>query len=169
MILETARLVLREMVEEDAKNMFELNADPEVIQYTGNVAFKDVEEAREFLLNYTHYKEYGFGRWAMINKEDQAFIGWCGLKYIPEVDEIDIGYRLFKKYWNQAYATEAAKACLEYGFNVLNINTIVGRARAENIASIKVLEKIGLVFKDKYDIDGFPGLIYSLDKKNEMI
>lgn len=168
MILETPRLVLREMVVEDANDMFELNADTEVIQYTGNVAFKDVKEAQEFLRNYTHYIEYGFGRWAMIRKEDQAFIGWCGLKYIPEVDEIDIGYRLFKKYWNQAYATEAAKACLEYGFNVLKINTIVGRARAENKASIKVLEKIGLVFKAKYDIDGFPGVIYSLDKNNEL-
>jgi len=149
----------------DAENAYILNADPEVVRYTGDDPFKSVEDAREFLGNYRHYEKYGYGRWAVINKEDQAYLGWCGLKYTPELDEYDIGYRLIKKYWDKGYATEAAKACIAYGFDKLGMTTIVGRARLENKASIKVLENIGLEYYKDFDMEGFPGVIYRIEKK----
>ncbi len=164
MILETPRLILREMTILDAENAYLLNADPEVIQYTGDEAFESIKQARVFLSNYTHYEQYGFGRWAVINKADFSYLGFCGLKYTPELDEYDIGYRLIKKYWGNGYATESAKACIDYGFNSLNMTTIVGRARYENKASIRVLEKIGLQYYGDFDMDGFPGVIYRIDK-----
>ena len=143
-ITETERLILREFHEADAEDMFQLNADPDVIRYTHNLPFKSISEAREFILNYTHYKDYGLGRWAVINKSDNSWLGWCGLKYTPDIDEYDIGFRFFKKYWNKGYATESALASIDVGFNRLKIATITGRAMIRNTASIRVLEKIGL-------------------------
>jgi [ribosomal protein S5]-alanine N-acetyltransferase len=145
-ILETSRLLLREMHPDDAQQAYELNLDPEVVKYTGDVSFTSREEAKDFLIAYKSYQKYGFGRWAVILKSNQEFLGWCGLKYTPELDEFDIGFRFFKKHWNHGYASEAASACLEFGFTKFKMKTIVGRAMSENKASLKVLEKIGLVF-----------------------
>lgn len=161
MILTTQRLTLRQLTPEDAEHCYLLNADPEVIRYTGDDAFTDVEAARNFLEGYDHYEKYGFGRWAVIRKEDGAFLGWCGLKYTPETDEYDIGFRFFKKYWNQGYATEAALACLDYGFEKLGLKTIIGRAMKANTASVKVLDKIGMVYWKPMDFHGGEGVVYS--------
>lgn len=165
-IHETPRLYLREMTPDDAENAYLLNLDPEVLQYTGDDPFESVEEAREFLGNYESYKKYGFGRWAMILKETDEYLGWCGLKYTPELDEFDIGYRLMKKFWGFGYATEAAEACLELGFNQLGMKTIVGRAMPENEASVRVLEKIGLTYLENRMTDGKEEVIYIKYKGN---
>ncbi len=163
-ILETERLFLRELNPDDAQSFFDLNSDPEVIKFTGDKAFASVNEAHDFLNNYDHYKKYGFGRWAVINKNDTSFLGWCGLKYTPDKQENDIGFRFFKKYWNKGYATEAAKACLNMGFEKLSLECIVGRAMKENNASIKVLEKIGLKYWKENPCGGEAGVIYKLNK-----
>lgn len=161
-ILETERLYLREFSTEDAENMYLLNQDIEVIRYTGNVAFESVESARLFIENYDHYKEHKFGRWAVIKKQDNKFLGWCGLKYSEEIDEYDIGFRFFRKYWNMGYATESAKACIKLGFEKYCIPEIVGRAMNENTGSKRVLEKIGLTYFDDFKFDGEEGSIYKI-------
>ena len=166
-ILETDRLLLREFEIGDAESFYELNLNPNVIKYTGNSAFKDINDAKTFLENYSDYQRNGFGRWAVINKSTLQFIGWCGLKYDETLDETDIGFRFFEHFWNRGFATESAKACIDYGFEILNLKTIVGRAMKENTASIKVLEKIGLQYKKGFDFDGQEGVIYTI--KNKMI
>lgn len=165
-ILETPRIYLREMTPEDAENAYWLNLDPEVLQYTGDDPFESVEEAREFLEKYESYRTYGFGRWAMILKETGEYLGWCGLKYTPELDEFDIGYRLLKKFWGKGYATEAAEACLELGFNHFGMQTIVGRAMPENGASVRVLEKIGLTFFENRMTEGKEEVVYIKHKES---
>ncbi|WP_412984727.1 GNAT family N-acetyltransferase [Pontimicrobium sp. IMCC45349] len=162
-ILETERLYLRELTALDAKNFYMLNLDPEVMKYTGDVPFKSIDSAKQFLENYSDYKNNGVGRWVVILKSTQAFIGWCGIKYTSELDEYDIGYRFFKNHWHKGYATEAAKACIDLGFKTHNIKTIVGRAMTENKASIKVLEKIGLAHAKNFDFDGNDGVIYKMN------
>lgn len=164
-ILETDRLLLREFDVTDAESFYELNSNPKVIKYTGNSAFKNIVEAEAFLKNYSDYKKYGFGRWAVIHKSNQEFLGWCGLKYDKTIDETDIGFRFFEHFWNQGFATESAKACIDYGFAKLNLKTIVGRAMKENSACIKVLEKIGLQYVRDFDFNGHDGVIYSIENK----
>ncbi len=161
-ILESERLYLRELTLDDAENMYRLNNDVEVLKFTGDVPFSSVEAAKIFLKNYESYKRYGFGRWAVIKKSDEKFIGWCGLKYSPNTDEYDIGFRFLKKYWNKGFATESAKACVEFGFRKFEMKVIVGRAMKENICSIRVLEKIGLIYVKPFDFDGEEGLIYQI-------
>lgn len=142
--------------------MLELNSDPEVLKFTGDKAFSSLDEARIFLENYDQYSLYGFGRWAVIQKSTGNFIGWCGLKYSAMTDEVDIGFRFFKAAWNQGFATEAAQKCIELGFDSFGIKRIVGRAMADNIASVKVLEKLGLTFLKEFDFDGEEGVIYEI-------
>lgn len=164
-ITETERTYLREITKEDAENAYLLNLDPEVIKYTGDVSFESIEEARTFLEGYDHYKKYGFGRWAVIRKSDHRFLGWCGLKYSVDKNEFDIGFRFFKDCWNKGFATESAKACLELGFNTFNMQEIVGRAMKENLASINVLKKLGMKFKEFSDCGENEGVIYSITQK----
>jgi len=163
-ILETNRLILRELNPNDAKKNYDLNSNPNVIKYTGNSAFKNVEEAKEFLENYQDYRLNGYGRWAVIDKTTNKFIGWCGLKFSEIENETDIGFRFFEEEWNKGYATESAVACVKYGFENLKLKRIIGRAMKENIGSIKVLEKIGLKYEKDTEFDGKEAVIYKIEK-----
>ncbi len=166
MIVQTTnRLILREFKEEDAQSLFELNNDPDVLKFTGDKPFQNIQEAKRFIQKYDHYDNYGFGRWAVILKENNEFLGWCGLKYTPEKNEHDIGFRFLKHTWNQGFATEAAIACLDLGFYEFELTKIVGRAMKENQASIRVLEKTGLKFEKPFDFDGNEGLIYAIENQ----
>lgn len=160
-IPQTKRLSLQELTPQDAPQLYLLNLDPEVIRYTGDAPFGGVEEARAFLERYDHYQKHGFGRWAVVRRADGEFLGWCGLKYTEALDEVDIGFRFFRKHWGQGYATEAAEACLHLGHHRFHVPQIVGRAMAQNTASIRVLEKIGLKYAGPFDFDGMPGVIYN--------
>lgn len=154
------------MTPDDAEEAYLLNADPNVIQYTGDDAFESIEAAKQFLINYQSYRLYGFGRWAVIRKSDEVFLGWCGIKYSPEIDEYDIGYRFHQRYWNNGYAYESAAACLEFGFTQLNIQTIVGRVMKDNCASVRVLEKLNLKFVREEACGKQEGRIYQLHQSD---
>ena len=162
-ILETERLYLREMTPEDAENAYLLNLDPDVLKYTGDEPIKNIETARTFLENYDHFKKYGFGRWAVISKNENEFLGWCGLKYVEDHNEFDLGFRFFKRHWNKGYATEAAIVCLDLGFNRFKMPEIVGHAMKENIASIRVLEKCGMTYHKPFDFEGNEGVVYKIN------
>lgn len=163
-IIETKRTIMRYLTVDDAEDFYSLNLDSEVIKFTGDQPFENVQAARDFLSSYNQYEKYGVGRLAVIDKSTSKFIGWCGLKYSPEKDEYDIGFRFLRQYWNKGFATETAKKCLDFGFNALSLNRIVGRALKENSSSIKVLEKIGMHFKENIDFDGYDGVFYELQK-----
>ena len=158
-ITETNRLILREFNVSDAEDFFRLNSDPEVLKFTGDLPFPSTVDAKKFLENYSDYHEKGFGRWAVIAKESNRFLGWCGLK-LNEENLIDLGFRFFQNEWRNGYATESANASLEYGFNHLNINEIIGRASLDNIASIKVLEKLHMNFWKNGQCKGIENSVY---------
>ena len=160
--IETERTIMRRLSKEDAIDFFNLNLDKEVLKYTGDQPFENILTSIDFLTNYDQYEKYGVGRLAVIDKATLKFIGWCGLRYSREKNEYDIGFRFFKNSWNKGFATETAKKCLEYGFDELKIDRIVGRAMKENIGSIKVLEKIGMKFKENFDFEGQCGVLYEL-------
>jgi ribosomal-protein-alanine N-acetyltransferase len=147
--IETERLIIREIIPEDIDGMFELESDPQVHQYLGNQPIKTREESPgriDFIRQ--QYIDHGIGRWAMIEKETNSFIGWTGFKFINEtvnghINYYDLGYRMIPKYWGKGYATEAAIACLDYGTNQLKLNPIYGIADDGNSGSKNVLVKAG--------------------------
>ena len=160
-IFETDRLILRRFTEADAGLLLYLNSDPEVLKYLHEPLLEDEEHSLKILrtIILPQY-EKNLGRWAVHTKEGNAFIGWCGLKHRPELDEIDLGYRFIKTAWGKGFATEAASHTLEHGFKALQLPVITGRAHIENIGSIRVLEKIGMEFIGEGIVDDCPVRTY---------
>jgi len=165
-ILQTPRLLLRRKVLEDAPFLLELNSDPEVIKYTGDGAFKNLEEA-EGIVRYviSQYEKNGYGRWLVSLKETDEPIGWCGLKYHDDSGDTDLGYRFLQKHWGKGYATEAGRACLDYGFGPLGLKRIIGRTATDNLASIQVLKKLGMTFLKEEYLHDSPAYIYHIIKE----
>jgi RimJ/RimL family protein N-acetyltransferase len=163
-VLETERLLLREFLPEDAENFFLLNSDPEVIKYTGDKPFNNIEEAAELVANYDQYEKYKRGRLTVILKSTNEFLGWCGLKYHKEEDLTDIGYRFKKSAWNKGYATESGLASLKYGFDVLALDEIVGHAMHNNLASIRVFEKLNMKYVKDIVCEGHPSVLYKITR-----
>ena len=147
MIIETERLILREMVIDDAPDMLRLHSNHEVKKYTGEPVVESIEELEKAIrTRINDYEKYGYGRWATVLKNGMQFVGWAGLAYLPEFDEIDLGYRFLPEYWGSGLATEASDAILNYGFDKLKLKKIIAIAMKENKASIRVMEKVGMQF-----------------------
>lgn len=156
-IFETPRLILRQFTVDDASLIFLLNSNAEIVKYVHEPVLQTKAQAKNVLTNIIlpQYKNK-LGRWAVHTKSNMDFIGWCGLKLFPKTNEFDLGFRLLQSAWGMGYATEAAQNSLLYGFNTLNIKIITGSAHISNIASIKVLEKIGMNFLRTEVVDGYP-------------
>jgi RimJ/RimL family protein N-acetyltransferase len=165
LMLETDRLFLRPQTYDDIPNLIVLNSDPEVVRYTGEGALANAQEARvqfeERIM--TQWQKYKMGRFSVALK-DGTFLGWCGLKYHLETDEVDLGYRFMKKFWGKGYATEASRASLIYGFETLKIERIIAKAMPDNKNSIKVLLKLGMTFRGYHHdpTDPHPFILYDL-------
>ena len=148
-ITETKRLILREVEQGDSKAIFELFNEPEVMKYFSNTP-RSIEEAHERIQReINRYTEHGFGLWATVLKDTGKVIGQCGLlaQIVDEVKETEIGYTLARKYRGQGFATEAAKAIKNYGFNKLKFNRLISIIDPKNIASQKVALRTGLAFE----------------------
>jgi [ribosomal protein S5]-alanine N-acetyltransferase len=156
-VFETPRLILRRFTAADTGLLLQLNSNPEVLKYLHEPLLETEEQALQVLQNIIlpQYKN-NLGRWAIHLKSTNEFIGWCGLKYRPELEEIDLGYRLMQQYWGKGYAFEAAKHTIDYGFNQLHLKTITGRAHIENAGSLRILEKAGLQFIKEEVVDDCP-------------
>ena len=162
-IFRTARLYAFELTTKDTQGVYELNNDPEVMKYTGEPAFNSFDDARDFLANYDAYEKTQMGRWGLKLSSSYEFIGWCGLK-LHANGEIDLGVRIKQSFWNEGFATEAAQASVEYGFDNFKVDYLIGRAMKDNIASIRVLEKIGMVFWKEVKSDLEDAFCYRIDR-----
>jgi RimJ/RimL family protein N-acetyltransferase len=157
-ILETERLLLREFDGGDAASFYLLGSDPEVIRYTGDPGggLTSIEHALEVLRArpLADYRKYGYGRWACVLKASGEVIGFAGLKYLADSQEVDLGYRLLPAYWGRGLATEACRAVLDYGRTRLGLRRIIGLVDPENLASVRVLEKLGLTLAGQVEDQG---------------
>ncbi len=154
--LESNRLLIRPFKEGDEFAMYELNSNPLVQKYTGDVMIESVEQARHLLktIVFKDYEKYGYGRLAVIYKPDNKLIGFTGFKYLPEASGADLGYRFLPEYWGKGIATESSRMSLDYGFNTLKRDMFLGFAEEENKASTRVLKKVGFVLTN---IAPYPG------------
>ena len=147
---------------EDAEAFYRLNSHPEVMRYTGEPPLRSLDEARDAIARYPDFDEVGYGRWACVLKETGSIIGFCGLKYLPELNEVDVGFRFLPEYWGQGIGTETCLACIAFGFDVLKLERILGLVLEENKASIRVLEKCGLHRNGEIEFDGECALKYEI-------
>ncbi|MFZ0598794.1 MAG: GNAT family N-acetyltransferase [Flavobacterium sp.] len=170
--IETERLLLRELLISDAEGMFELDSNPKVHLFLGNKPVKDIEESLDHIKNIQQqYKNVGIGRWAVILKETNEFLGWSGIKLIKNEinrhkDFYELGYRFIEKHWGKGYATEAGKAFVDYAFNVMKVEALYAYADAGNENSRKILEKLGLHYVNSFQYEGELEVWYELKNPN---
>lgn len=145
--LTTPHLTLRPFRPQDANALHTILSEKDILRYFPNPQNPTLEQTQRFITRQLdHWKEHGFGWWAVTLRDTRALLGWCGLQYLPETDEIEVGYLLTRAHWGKGYTTEAAIASLKYGFTELKLDAIIGIVHPKNIASQKVLKKSGLSF-----------------------
>jgi ribosomal-protein-alanine N-acetyltransferase len=165
MILETPRLLIRLFQPTDDHDLFLLLSDPDVMQYSLKGPYSQAMSNQFLNDTIKSYQERPFGIYAVILKNEQTFIGFCGFfpQHIDNKAEVELGYRLLKKYWQQGYATEAASACKDYAVNQLHLKKLVSIIEPNNMASRRVSEKIGFTLEQKTQFHQIPVLIYSYE------
>ena len=151
MILETERLLLREMTQDDLPALQGILQDEETM-YAYNSAFDEAETQAWLDRQLSRYAQYGFGLWAVVLKESGGMIGQCGLTMQPwRGDEVlEVGYLFNRAFWHHGYATEAARGCMEYAFDRLGAREVCSIIRETNLPSRRVAERNGMTVRDSW-------------------
>jgi RimJ/RimL family protein N-acetyltransferase len=158
MELQTPQLTLRRFTVDDAEEYFPLVSLPEVIRFTGDEPCRSVDEVRAQLAArpIRDYAVHGFGRMACIERSTGRLVGFSGLKYLEDMDEIDVGYRFLPDCWGKGYATESARAIMDYEVAHHGIKRVIGLVEPANSGSVNVLTKLGLKFEKRLRLDDYP-------------
>ena len=142
---ETPRTILREITLDDVDGFYELDSNPEVHKYLGTEPVSSKEQIAD-IIQYLRqqYLDNGVGRWAVIERKSNQFLGWCGLKLVKEamnhhINYYDLGYRFIPAYWGQGFATETALASLAYEFNTMNLQKIIATVHRDNAGSNAII------------------------------
>ena len=163
-ILTTKRLCLEKINEEHKKDLFRLLSNTTVHKYFPKTL--DEKESEEFYAKIQdRYKSDGFCFWAVIRKSDGVFLGICGLvlQIIEGKNEVEVGYRLFDEFWGQGYGPEAARGCISYAKEKLNVQSVISLIRSVNIQSVRVAEKNGLKFEKEVMFHDIPHNLYRIN------
>ena len=166
-------MYLRELDIPDVEDLSKVLSDPESMKYYPHPFSR--EEVRIWIeWNIDNYIQYNYGLWAVIVKENGAFLGDCGIT-LQEIDDRklpELGYHIHKDFCNKGFATEAAKACIDYAFNTLNIQNLYTYTNILNMPSRKVAEKNGMKFVKKFSkkVMGkfIEEVLYSIEQKNDI-
>jgi len=156
-VLETERLVIRQLRVEDAEFILKLLNEPGFIQNIGDRGVRTAADAEQYILNgpVASYQQNGFGLWLVALKESGEPLGMCGLIKRDILEDVDIGYAYLHRFWGKGYAYEAALAVLHYGRDVIGLKRLVAITAPENPGSIRVLEKLGLRFVKMINLPGY--------------
>ena len=156
-LIETDRLIMRKFDTNDVDAVFEFASSPVVARFTLDAVVHTREEAARIIQEIwlREYEIYGYARYALVYKGENKVIGFCGMKYEPELGAPDLGYRMLPQYWAQGLGTEAASAALQYARNSLGLRRIMAEAVRENEASGRILLKIGFQLILTYVQDGY--------------
>lgn len=148
-VLETERLILRKLHWDDTEDIFEYASDPEVPKYSSWSVHDSIEDTKNFLnAVMAQYKNHEVAPWGIVDKADKKLIGTCGfVDFMIEGNRAEIGYALSRNYWGKGYMTEAVRAVIDFGFRTMQLNRIEARCNIENIASARVMEKVGMKFE----------------------
>jgi ribosomal-protein-alanine N-acetyltransferase len=143
-LLETPRLLLRPFGPGDAPLVHRVYSDPDVMRYVATGPMADLSVTERLLQDYqAHQKRHGYSFWAVVERDSDSLIGDAGLYRTP-TGEVELGYTLGAAWWGRGYATEAASAWLSCAFGSLGIFEVVALAEPANVASMHVLEKLGM-------------------------
>jgi ribosomal-protein-alanine N-acetyltransferase len=166
-VLTTKRLILCPLHSRDVGPLYaRIFSDPEVMRFGDGVQTQ--EWVRNWLQQHLDgYRTLGFGPYAVVEKQTQEVLGYCGLFYFPDINgqpEVEIGYRLARSAWGQGYATEAARAVRDYAFYTLGRKRLIAMIDPANVASIRVAQKLGMHYEGEIWMEGYthPDHIYAV-------
>jgi RimJ/RimL family protein N-acetyltransferase len=144
--LETLRLEMRAFVEDDLDDVYRLDSDRRVMKYIADGKPSTREMVAQRLVRFIRYPRLypDLGAWRASRRDNGAFIGWFALNYAGKSTDVEVGYRLLPSAWGRGFATEGAKALVDYGFDDLGLNRVIGVTHPGNKASQRVLQKAGL-------------------------
>lgn len=163
--IATERLTLRGFRESDAAALHRLLDDPEVMRYFPNPSPPSPERVEQLIFRQIeHWEQHSYGWWALESRETGELVGWNGLQYLPETDESEIGYLLGRPYWGRGFATEGGLVGMAFGFDTLGLGQIVGIVHPENVASQRVLIKLGLTLTGPAHYFGMDCLHYVAER-----
>ncbi len=168
-MMETERLFLRKLKDYDIDGIFKMRSDIEIMRYIREPQTERAESINWIKMISEKWDTERIGFCGVVEKETKSFVGWCGLWRLKETSEIEVGYAIHKDFWGKGYATEAARRCLEYGFEELNLKKIVAVAFPENESSQNVMKKLGMNYVgigEFYDNDLVQ---YAISKKEFLI
>ncbi|HET6597816.1 MAG TPA: GNAT family N-acetyltransferase [Anaerolineales bacterium] len=169
-ITSTERLILRYFHILDAEAMYQVFCDPEVMRFSDGLQTKEwVHEWLHTCLE-RYYQTWGFGPYAVVEKQNSEVVGYCGLFYFSDINgqpEVEIGYRLVRSAWRKGYATEAARAVRDFAFMTLSLNRLIAIIDPSNTGSIRVAEKIGMLQEAEVMLEGYthPDHVYAIQRK----
>jgi ribosomal-protein-alanine N-acetyltransferase len=167
-IIETRRLLLRELTDTDHEALYEMYLDPRMNRFIGGPPPPRPEYWRNVRGTWpAYYARHGFGLWATVRKEDGRLIGRCGLLE-QEIDEgerhVEVGYALGTEFWGRGYATEAARACRDHAFRTLQVPHVISLILPDNAASIRVAEKNGMAFWKVAAVKSYLACVYRITR-----
>jgi len=159
-VIDTGRLILRRFTLDDLQAFYQLASRPEIIRYAQDTPVASLEDAREMMQSapFHDYATYGYGRFACVWKETGDVIGFSGLKFVPEISDTELGYRFFPEFWGKGLATEAGQASIEFARADLGLKRLVAMVHPENVASARVVEKLGFLVEKKLPYSGLSGV-----------
>lgn len=170
-VIETSRLSLREVSVADAAFIFALMTEPAYLQFIGDRGIRTLEDAAAYIRDkfVPSYTKFGFGSYLVELKPSGRPIGICGFVRRDSLDHPDIGYAFMREHWGHGFACEAARAVLQYGFERLGMTTVLGITSPENVASIRLLEKLGLRYQKLIRVPPNNGdsILFSIQAKME--
>ena len=153
--LETPHLLLRAWTPDDAETWFNILQEDGILRYFPNPRPPARAKADAYIAHHlSHWQERGYGHWAVVTRADDQVVGWNGLEYLPELGETEVAYLLSKRVWGRGYATESTRLAIQFGFETIGLDHIIGLVHRDNIASISVLEKCGLTYADRIPLWG---------------
>jgi RimJ/RimL family protein N-acetyltransferase len=147
---ETERLILRPFAPEDAVPLHRILNQEDVLKYFPGPGNPPLERAERFVAHQiAQWSDVGYAWWAVDSKETGNLIGWNGLQWLPETEETEIGFLIGRDHWGRGLTTEAGRVGVRFAFETVGLDELIALAHPENVASQRVIEKLGLSFVEE--------------------
>jgi RimJ/RimL family protein N-acetyltransferase len=158
-LIETPRLILRPIAFSDLDNLVALGSDPQVTEFVARLDRGSAEE--RIGMAEREWREHGYGMFAVLQRHGERFVGRAGLKYWPQFGETEVGWVLRRDAWGHGYATEAGRACVEWGFAEFRLPYVTAMIQHANQRSIRVAERLGFEPTRDEVLDGDPVIVFA--------
>jgi len=166
LVLQTNRLLVRHFEPTDADQLQRVTGDADVMRFVGDLKPLSPEKTGQMIAEaIDHYRQRGFGEYAIVSRQTGAFIGYGGFAVLPERTCVEIDYILGREFWGDGLATELAKALVAQGFDHLGFQVLGASFDPQNHASMRVAAKVGFNYeRSGVDEHGLPTIYYLMKR-----